>query len=134
MINLLPLTKDGAKVVHEREQGLVLVPANGVVVGFALAFTLRRDIAGEFVRADIFGDGAIDRRHGLCLRPPCSDVNSSPHLSHLNFSARPSCLSLRCFRARACRSSVVHGPPPLANGHSPHLIEGGTGKGITTWS
>ena len=80
MINLLPLTKDGAKVVHEREQGLVLVPANGVVVRFALAFTLRREIAGEFVSADIFGDGAIDRRHGLCLRPP-------------NFSARPSCLS-----------------------------------------
>ena len=134
MINLSSLTKDGAKVVYEREQGLVLIPTIGVVVGLAPTIALNREIAGESVCVGMFGDGAIDRRHGLCLRPPCSDVNSSPHLSHLNFNARPSCFSFKCFRARACRSSVVHGPPPLANGHSPHLIEGGTGKGITTWS
>ena len=127
-----PLTKDGAQVMSEREHGLVLIQVNGVMFGFATLFALGREIAGEFVRADTFGDMAIDRRHGLCLRPPCSDANSSPHLAHLNLSASSSCFSRRCLRARACRSSVFHGPPPLANGHNQHLIEGGIGKGITT--
>ena len=121
-------------MMSEREQGLALGPISGVMFGLAPALALKREFAGEFVGAVVIGDGAIDRRHGLCLRPPCNDANSSPHLTYLNLSASPSCFSFRCFRARACRSSVFQGPPPLANGHNPHLIEGGTGKGITTWS
>ena len=117
------------------ERGLTLARDVGVdvVVVIAPGLTLKRERVGAF-RVGGLGDGAIDRRHGLCLRPPCRDANSSPHLEHLNIIAMPSCFSRRCLRARACLSSVAHGPPPLASRHSPHLIEGGTGKGMITWS
>ena len=112
-------------------------PVKGVAFKLAPEFAHNREIAGELVLVLLgMGDGvgAIDRRHGLCMRPPCDDSNSSRHFVHLYFKPNPLCFSSRCRRAFACLSSVLQGPPPLGFKQSPHLREGGTGKGMTTWS
>ena len=66
--------------------------------------------------------------HGLWFRPPWRDSKTSFHFGHRNVTVTSPpalCFSLICFRARACRSAVDQGPPPLASGHSPHFRVGG---------
>ena len=76
----------------------------------------------------------LDRAPTGIVRPSAMKrVELVPALECWNFTEK-SCLSLMCFRARACLSIVAHGPPPLARVQRPHLRTGGIGYGMTTWA